>query len=43
MGPDSCPAEALLARYNGHRRTASDLLGVCERTLYRKSQRYGLK
>jgi transcriptional regulator with PAS, ATPase and Fis domain len=33
----------LLARHDGHRRTVADLLGVSERTLYRKIERYGLK
>ncbi len=33
----------LLARHDGHRRTVADLLGISERTLYRKLQRYGLK
>jgi two-component system response regulator AtoC len=33
----------LLARHEGHRRTVADLLGVSERTLYRKIDRYGLK
>ncbi len=33
----------LLARHQGHRRTVADLLGVSERTLYRKIERYGLK
>ncbi len=33
----------LLARHNGHRRTVADLLGVSERTLYRKIGRYGLE
>jgi two-component system response regulator AtoC len=33
----------LLARHDGHRRTVADLLGVSERTLYRKLTRYGLK
>lgn len=32
----------LLARHDGHRRTVADLLGVSERTLYRKIERYGL-
>jgi transcriptional regulator with PAS, ATPase and Fis domain len=32
----------LLARHNGHRRTVADLLGVSERTLYRKLTRHGL-
>lgn len=32
----------LLARHDGHRRTVADLLGVSERTLYRKLKRYGL-
>ena len=33
----------LLARHDGHRRTVADLLGISERTLYRKIERYGLK
>ncbi len=33
----------LLARHNGHRLTVADLLGVTERTLYRKLKEYGLK
>ncbi len=33
----------LLARHNGHRRTVAGLLGLSERTLYRKLERYGLK
>ena len=33
----------LLARHDGHRRTVADLLGVSERTLYRKLERYGLR
>lgn len=33
----------LLARHNGHRRSVADLLGISERTLYRKIERYGLK
>lgn len=32
----------LLARHQGHRRTVADLLGVTERTLYRKLKRHGL-
>ncbi len=32
----------LLARHNGHRRTVADLLGVSERTLYRKLRQYNL-
>jgi transcriptional regulator with PAS, ATPase and Fis domain len=32
----------LLVRYRGHRRTVADILGVSERTLYRKLNRYGL-
>ena len=33
----------LLSRHGGHRRTVADLLGISERTLYRKLRRYGLK
>ena len=33
----------LLARHDGHRRTVAELLGVSERTLYRKLGRHGLK
>jgi PAS domain S-box-containing protein len=33
----------LLSRHDGHRRTVADLLGISERTLYRKLERYGLK
>ena len=33
----------LLARHQGHRRTVADLLGVSERTLYRKLKQYDLK
>ncbi len=33
----------LLTRHDGHRRTVADLLGVSERTLYRKIERHGLK
>ncbi|WP_232019107.1 sigma-54 interaction domain-containing protein [Sulfuritortus calidifontis] len=33
----------LLARHGGHRRTVADILGISERTLYRKLQRYGLR
>ncbi|MDD5390667.1 MAG: sigma 54-interacting transcriptional regulator [Gallionellaceae bacterium] len=33
----------LLERHEGHRKTVADLLGVSERTLYRKLDRYGLK
>ncbi|NNM83196.1 MAG: sigma 54-interacting transcriptional regulator [Burkholderiales bacterium] len=32
----------LLDRHNGHRRIVADLLGISERTLYRKLKRYGL-
>ncbi|MGE5027734.1 MAG: sigma-54 interaction domain-containing protein, partial [Betaproteobacteria bacterium] len=32
----------LLLRYKGHRRTVADILGISERTLYRKLNRYGL-
>jgi two-component system response regulator AtoC len=33
----------LLKRYGGHRRSVADALGISERTLYRKLQRYGLR
>ncbi|MEW5786458.1 MAG: sigma 54-interacting transcriptional regulator [Pseudomonadota bacterium] len=33
----------LLARHGGHRRTVADLLGISERTLYRKLGNLGLK
>jgi two-component system response regulator AtoC len=33
----------LLRRYGGHRRSVADALGISERTLYRKLQRYGLR
>lgn len=33
----------LLDRHGGHRRTVADLLGISERTLYRKLERHGLK
>ena len=33
---------ALLNRHNGHRRNVADLLGISERTLYRKLKRYSL-
>ncbi len=33
----------LLKRYNGHRRTVADVLGISERTLYRKLNQYGLR
>ena len=33
----------LLAQHNGHRRTVADILGISERTLYRKLNRYQLK
>ena len=33
---------ALLSRYSGHRRNVADILGISERTLYRKLKRYGL-
>jgi two-component system response regulator AtoC len=32
----------LLGRHKGHRRTVADILGISERTLYRKLNRYGL-
>jgi DNA-binding NtrC family response regulator len=32
----------LLERHKGHRRTVADILGISERTLYRKLNRYGL-
>jgi DNA-binding NtrC family response regulator len=32
----------LLKRHKGHRRTVADILGISERTLYRKLNRYGL-
>jgi DNA-binding NtrC family response regulator len=32
----------LLERHGGHRRTVADILGISERTLYRKLNRYGL-
>lgn len=32
----------LLAHHGGHRRTVADILGISERTLYRKLNRYGL-
>lgn len=32
----------LLARHNGHRRNVADLLGISERTLYRKLKHYDL-
>ncbi len=32
----------LLQTYNGHRRNVADILGISERTLYRKLKRYGL-
>lgn len=32
----------LLVRHRGHRRTVADILGISERTLYRKLNRYGL-
>lgn len=34
---------ALLAQHNGHRRTVADILGISERTLYRKLSRYQLQ
>ncbi len=34
---------SLLDRHDGHRRTVADLLGISERTLYRKLGRHGLK
>jgi DNA-binding NtrC family response regulator len=33
----------LLTQYNGHRRTVADVLGISERTLYRKLNRYRLR
>jgi transcriptional regulator with PAS, ATPase and Fis domain len=33
----------LLEKHGGHRRTVADLLGVTERTLYRKLKQHGLK
>jgi transcriptional regulator with PAS, ATPase and Fis domain len=33
----------LLSKHGGHRRTVADLLGVTERTLYRKLRQHGLK
>lgn len=33
----------LLKRYKGHRRTVADVLGISERTLYRKLNQYGLR
>ncbi|NWG86783.1 MAG: sigma 54-interacting transcriptional regulator [Hydrogenophilaceae bacterium] len=33
----------LLERHGGHRRTVADILGMSERTLYRKLNRYGLR
>jgi len=32
----------LLAQHNGHRRTVADILGISERTLYRKLNLYQL-
>ncbi|APZ41721.1 Fis family transcriptional regulator [Acidihalobacter ferrooxydans] len=32
----------LLARHGGHRRRVADVMGISERTLYRKLKRYGL-
>ena len=32
----------LLEHHGGHRRTVADILGISERTLYRKLNRYGL-
>jgi DNA-binding NtrC family response regulator len=32
-----------LNRHDGHRRTVAELLGISERTLYRKLVRYELK
>jgi DNA-binding NtrC family response regulator len=32
----------LLEQHGGHRRTVADILGISERTLYRKLNRYGL-
>lgn len=32
----------LLQQHDGHRRTVADILGISERTLYRKLNRYGL-
>lgn len=34
---------SLLVRHGGHRRTVADLLGISERTLYRKLEKYDLK
>jgi DNA-binding NtrC family response regulator len=33
----------LLDKHGGHRRTVADLLGITERTLYRKLKQHGLK
>ena len=33
----------LLQRHQGHRRLVAEQMGISERTLYRKLQRYGLK
>lgn len=33
----------LLVRHNGHRRTVADILGISERTLYRKINQYRLR
>lgn len=33
----------LLVRHKGHRRTVADILGISERTLYRKLNQYGLR
>ena len=33
----------LLSKHGGHRRTVAELLGITERTLYRKLKQYGLK
>ncbi|MHB1290965.1 MAG: sigma-54 interaction domain-containing protein [Sulfuricella sp.] len=33
----------MLEQHNGHRRTVADILGISERTLYRKLNRYGLR
>ncbi len=33
----------LLGKHGGHRRTVADLLGITERTLYRKLKQHGLK
>ena len=33
----------LLEQYQGHRRKVAEILGISERTLYRKLIRYGLR